>query len=130
MLCIFFILLRLSQQPRIIRNSRLHSDCQPLKPLVKWATSSFSLSLLSLLTPKEMSKDDFLEEVHTFLLLPASDVQVLFCSWFSFPKQISSLLLIVARRIHCLYKGGLVKAIDATFCLFRLFWSSLFFYLL
>lgn len=73
------------------------------------------------LTPKEMNKDDFLEEVHKFLLLPASGVQVLSCRCFSFPKQISILLLTVAQHIHCFYKEGLVKAVDATFCLFGVF---------
>jgi len=77
-----------------------------------------------------MNKDEFLEELCKFLLLPVSGVQVLFCSCFSFPKQMSSLLLIVARHIHCFYKGGLVKAVDAAFCLFGVFWSAIFFYLL
>lgn len=123
MLCIFFILLRLREQPRITRNSCLHSDCQPSKPLMKWATSSFFFLLFPTLplTPKEMNKDDFLEEVHKFLLLPASGVQVLSCRCFSFPKQISILLLTVAQHIHCFYKEGLVKAVDATFCLFGVF---------
>lgn len=64
-----------------------------------------------------------LEEVHKFLLLPALGVQVLFCSCSSIPQQISSLLLVVAPHIHCFYKGGLVKAVDATFCLFRFFFA-------
>lgn len=119
MLSISFILLRLRKQPRITRNSHLHSDSQPSESLRKWAIYFFFYFSYFPLTLKEINKDDFLEEVPKFLLLPASGVQVLFCSCFSFPKQVSSLLLIVVQHIHCLYEEGLVKSVDATFLFLR-----------